>query len=150
MRFRKRGEIGNEAVGLGPAAIEAEVVHLLHSDAPHTGSNMLLGLTPGLEGSRIQDEVLGSVVLEKSIQRFESASLGVEALAQGALQIHIALQGASGDENVAVALVIAVPPLHGGLCPEPEEKLRVNRPSLVVDTRRCSPQNDAQECRRWF
>ena len=93
MRLGKQGGIRNEAAGLGPAPIEAEVVHLLHSDAPHTGSNMLLGLTPGLEGSRIQDGVLGSVALEKSVQRFESASLGVEALAQGTLQIHITLQG---------------------------------------------------------
>ena len=91
MRLRKQGGIGNEAVGLGPAAIEAEVVHLPHSDTPHTGSDMLLGLTPGLEGSRIQDGVLGNV-LEKSVQRFKSTGLGVEALAQGPLQIHVTLQ----------------------------------------------------------
>ena len=84
MRLRKQGWIGNEAVGLGPAAIEAEVVHLLHSHPAHTGSDMLLGLTPGLEGSRIQDWVLGNV-LEKSVQRFKSTGLGVEALTQGPL-----------------------------------------------------------------
>jgi len=80
MRLRKQGGIGNEAVGLGPTAIEAEVVHLLHSDAALTGSDMLLGLTPGLEGSRIQDGVLGNVALEKSVQRLKSTGLGVEAL----------------------------------------------------------------------
>ena len=82
MRLRKQDGIGNETVGFGPAAIETEVVHLLHSDTPHTGSDMLLGLTPGLEGSRIQDGVLGNV-LEKSVQRFKSTGLGGRSVDPG-------------------------------------------------------------------
>jgi len=74
MRLRKQGAIRNEALGLGPAAIEAEVVNLEHSVTSLTGSEMLLGPAPSLECSRIQVGVLGGLVAEKSVQRFEGAS----------------------------------------------------------------------------
>jgi hypothetical protein len=69
MRLRKQGRIRNEAAGLSPAAIEAEVVNLPHSATSNTGSEMLLGLAPGLKCRGIQSGVLGSLVLEESIEQ---------------------------------------------------------------------------------
>ena len=78
MRPGKHGRIGNEAPRLGPAAIETEVVNLQHSLTPLTRSEMLLGLTPGLKGRCIQIGVMGSLVVEESVQGFESAHRVVE------------------------------------------------------------------------
>ncbi|PYU42169.1 MAG: hypothetical protein DMG53_20325 [Acidobacteria bacterium] len=49
MRFGKPGWVGNEAVGIGPTAIEAEVINLEHSLTSTAGSEMSLSLTPSLK-----------------------------------------------------------------------------------------------------
>jgi len=92
MRLRKQGGIRNEAPGLGPAAIEAEVVHLPHSATSDAGREMLLGLTPGLKRCGIQVGVLGSLVLEETIEQLQSADRFVETSTQGPLQIHVPFQ----------------------------------------------------------
>jgi hypothetical protein len=92
MRLRKQGGIRNEALGLSPAAIEAEVVHLPHSATSNTGREMLLGLTPGLKCRGIQVGVLGSLVLEETIEQLQSAGRFVKTPTQGPLQIHVLLQ----------------------------------------------------------
>ena len=89
MRSGKPGRIGNEALRLGSAVIEAEVVKLLHSGTPNAGSKMLLCMAPSLESSNIQVWVRTGLVAEESIQRLESASRNIETPAQGLLQTHV-------------------------------------------------------------
>jgi hypothetical protein len=74
MRLGKQDGIRNEALGLGPEAIEAEVVNLPHSATANTGSEMLLGLAPGLKCRGIQIRVLDSLVLKESIEQLQGAS----------------------------------------------------------------------------
>jgi hypothetical protein len=74
MRLGKQAGIGNEAPGLGPAAIEAEAIDLPHSLTSHARCEMPLGLAPGLKCSSIQVGVVGDVAVEESVQRFEGAS----------------------------------------------------------------------------
>ena len=74
MRFRKRGRIGSKAPGLGPTAIEAEVVNLTHSVTSLTRSEMQEVLGPSLKRSSIQVGVLGGLLTEESVQRFKGAS----------------------------------------------------------------------------
>jgi len=88
MRLRKQGGIRNEAPGLGPAAIEAEVVNLPHSATSDAGREMLLGLTPSLKCCGIQVGVLGRLVLEETIKQLQSAGRFVETTTQGPFQIH--------------------------------------------------------------
>jgi|HubBroStandDraft_3_1064219.scaffolds.fasta_scaffold70778_2 hypothetical protein len=93
MRLRKQDGIRNEALGLGPEAIEAEVVNLPHSATANTGSEMLLGLAPGLKRRGIQVRVPDSLVLKESIEQLQGPSRVVETATQGPLQIHVPLQG---------------------------------------------------------
>jgi hypothetical protein len=89
MRFRKQGGIGNKALGLGPSAIEAELVNLCHSETSHTGSNILMGLAPGLKRSSIEVWISGSLVPEESVQQLEGAGRVVEKSAEGPLQTNV-------------------------------------------------------------
>ena len=89
MRFRKQGGVGNKALGLGPAAIEAELVNLCHSETSHTRSNILMGLAPGLKRSSIEVWIHGGLFPEESVQQFESASRVVEMSAEGPLQTNV-------------------------------------------------------------
>jgi hypothetical protein len=81
----KQGWIGNEALGLGPAAVKAEMVNLSHAAPALTRSQMPQSPTPGMKGRRIQIGVLVSFVVEKSVQGSESANRVVETSAQGTL-----------------------------------------------------------------
>jgi hypothetical protein len=69
MRLRKQGWIRNETPRLGPAAIQAEVTNLHHSAASNARSEMSLRLAPSLKCCGIKIGILGSVVLEESIEQ---------------------------------------------------------------------------------
>ena len=149
MRLRKQGGIRNEAPGLGPAAIEAEVVNLSHSATSDAGREMLLALAPSLKCCGIQVGVLGRLVLEETIERLQSAGRFVETTTKGPFQIHVPLQDLGKPRRkLSGCFSHRGLPVHRVFFPEPEEKLHASPRSPVVDKSTCSLQNDAREHRR--
>src|SRR5437773_7425290 len=75
---RKETGVRNEALRLGPVAIQAEAPNLQHANPPNSRSNVFVGVTPCLKRGSIQVRVLCALVAEKLIQGLQRAGWKIE------------------------------------------------------------------------